>query len=244
MNLHVINSNSLGNSYLLEAERETLIIDMGVNFKHIKKALRYNLNKVAAALLSHSHRDHSLSAQAIMNAGIDVYGHPETFKALNLTGHRCRQINAGIVIKIGGFKVKPFPVKHDVPCYGYLIDHSESGLICFITDTYYVEYTFRGVSHFIVETNFGKQIIADKMAEGLTQKFRRDRILQSHFSMEDCRDFLIANDLSGVKTITLIHLSDSHSDEAMFKHEVEKATGKQVNVANAGLTFNLSKQPF
>lgn len=55
MNLKIIGTGSKGNCYLLQGENETLIIEAGVNFADIKKALNYNLSNVVGVLLSHAH---------------------------------------------------------------------------------------------------------------------------------------------------------------------------------------------
>jgi phosphoribosyl 1,2-cyclic phosphodiesterase len=51
--------------------------------------------------------------------------------------------------------------------------------------------------------------------------------------LEQVKEFLKANDLSKVQQIVLIHLSDGNSDEALFKTEIQKLTGKPVYVAPA-----------
>ena len=63
-------------------------------------------------------------------------------------------------------------------------------------------------------------------------------------SLETCLDVLRNNDLKMVNNILLIHLSDSNSDEVLFKQEVSDLTGKIVNIANKGLVINFDKEPF
>jgi hypothetical protein len=50
-------------------------------------------------------------------------------------------------------------------------------------------------------------------------------------SLETCKGFLRANDLSRVQEIWLLHLSDANSDAARFKREIQELTGKVVYVA-------------
>lgn len=245
MRCKIIGSSSAGNSYLLEAESETLILEVGVRMDKIKKALYFNFDKVVGALITHEHRDHSLSAQAVMNAGIDCYSSRGTFNALGLSGHRAKIIEAGLLFKVGGFRIKAFDVRHDcAQPFGYLISHEECGLICFLTDTFYCPYKFADVNHFVVEANFSEAIIRKKISEGQTARFLRNRIIQSHFSIENCKEFLLANNLSKVQTITLIHLSDAHSDELDFKRQIEECTGKTTYIADKGMNINLSINRF
>ena len=46
----------------------------------------------------------------------------------------------------------------------------------------------------------------------------RNRILESHMSLKHFLELLKATDLSKVKAIYLLHLSDSNSDEELFKN--------------------------
>lgn len=50
-------------------------------------------------------------------------------------------------------------------------------------------------------------------------------------SLETVKGFLAANDLSRVREIWLLHLSDDHSDAERFRREVMELTGKEVHVA-------------
>ena len=56
MLLKILNSNSSGNCYILQAEdNSSLIIEGGVNLKEVKKALNFNISKVAGVIISHEH---------------------------------------------------------------------------------------------------------------------------------------------------------------------------------------------
>lgn len=56
MLLKCVNTGSQnGNCYILESETEALILDAGVRYKDVLKALGYNISKVAGILLSHEH---------------------------------------------------------------------------------------------------------------------------------------------------------------------------------------------
>ena len=154
---------------------------------------------------------------------------------------------------IGGFKVMPFDLEHfdivnglkrRVPCLGFLIDHPESGKYIFITDTFYCKHSFDGLNNIIIEANYSKEIIDRKFGADSGKEFLRNRILQSHFSLANCKDMLSANDLSAVNNIVLIHLSDSNSNEKQFVKEVSELTGKNVTAAVNGLEINFCKTPF
>ena len=141
--------------------------------------------------------------------------------------------------QIGSFKVLPFEAKHDVECYSFLIEHPECGKIVFITDSYYCKYTFKDVKHWIIEANYSKKIIDEKIEKHGINHFLKDRILKSHLSLENCIATLKANDLSKTQNIILIHLSDSNSNEKEFKKEIEQQVQRFCQVANNGMNINL-----
>lgn len=250
MTLKVLGSSSAGNCYLLENEKETLIIEAGLRFDAIQKALKFNLRKVVGCLVSHEHGDHCKGAKEVLQKGISIYASEGTHKGINVflkfeRHHRQINIYPGQQFYAGNFRIIPFDVKHDAyQPTGFLINHEETGTILFITDTYYVANTFRGLNNVIVEANFCQKILDQKMADGATPDFLRNRIFKSHMSLATCKDLLRANDLSNVNNIVLIHLSDSNSDAKRFQKEVTEVTGKVVHIAEPGLQVNFSKEPF
>lgn len=246
MKLTVINSNSSGNCYVLQNDKEALIIECGVHIDKIKQAVGYSIIKVAGCILSHEHKDHSKSVFEMMGAGINVWSSKGTHQACGSFGkHRAKIMEKGHSYQIGSFSVLPFDVKHDcAEPFGFLINHHETGTILFLTDSYYTEYTFKNLRNVIIEANYCETILDRKLRDGASPKFLRDRVIESHMSLQTCLQTLQANDLGNVNNILLIHLSDSNSDEGRFKKEVQQLTGKQVHVANPGLVIDLNKQPF
>ena len=251
MILKVISSSSKGNCYLLENDNETLIIECGVRFDVIQRALKFNLKKVVAALITHEHLDHCKGVKTVVSKGINVYATPGTHKGINAAlkfAKHHRQIDIhpqARSTRIGRFSVIAFDVKHDAlqPC-GFLINHEETGTVLFLTDTYYSGYTFRNVNNMIVEANYCQKILDERMANNESPDFLRNRIFQSHMSLATCKELLQANDLRQVNNIVLIHLSDSNSDAERFKREVTEVTGKTVHVAKPGLEIEFAKYPF
>ena len=246
MKLKIIGTGSKGNAYVLENEHEALLIECGVNISEIKKVLNFNLNKIVGCIVTHEHLDHSKSIVDVMKSGINVWTGAKTYTALKtLNHHRANVIASKQEIQIGRFKVMAFDVKHDAAePLGYLIEHQDCGKILFLTDTYYCAYTFKGLNNIIIEANYSKAIIDRKFGAESGKEFLRNRILKSHFSIENCKEMLSANDLSKVNNIVLIHLSDSNSDEKQFQKEISELTGKTVTIANNGMEIPFKKTPF
>jgi phosphoribosyl 1,2-cyclic phosphodiesterase len=82
----------------------------------------------------------------------------------------------------------------------------------------------------MLECNFSNEILERNYANGLIERSRYIRLMESHMSLERVKDFLKANDTSKLKEIYLMHLSDSNSDAALFKKEIEQITGVPVYV--------------
>jgi phosphoribosyl 1,2-cyclic phosphodiesterase len=247
MQLKIIGSSSAGNSYILENDKEALLIELGVNFKQIKKALNFNVGKVAGAVVTHSHQDHCCSVNDAMKAGIEVYATIEEFEAMGLNEHhRMNFIAPNKPFNVGNFKILPFDVKHDTPDpVGFLINHADCGNVLFLTDTFYTPYTFRNLNNIIIECNYSTAIINQKVKAGESPEFLRNRVLKSHMHLDTCKDVLRANDLSAVNHIVLIHLSNDNSNATLFQSEIEQLTGKNVSVADAGIVIeNFDKSPF
>jgi len=246
MELTVIGTGSKGNAYILGNGDEALLIECGVNIKDIKKALDFDLSKVVGCICTHEHFDHSKSIFDVMKLGIDVHSSQGTLKSRFVDGQpRAKHIVSKQAFSIGNFKILPFDVKHDAAePLGFLIEHPECGKVLFLTDTYFCEYTFKGLHNIIIEANYSNEIIDRKFGADSGKEFLRNRILRSHFSLANCKDMLSANDLTQVNNIVLIHLSDSNSDEKQFHKEVAELTGKNVTVASNGMKINFNKTPF
>lgn len=245
MMLKIIATGSSGNCYLLEGENETLIIELGVRFSELKKALDYDFSNVAGAIITHEHLDHSKGLKEALDNGINCYASNGTFEALKIKHHNATKVSHGKTFLVGGFKILPFNVHHDVKePLGFLIEHKECGRVLFITDTIYCDYTFKGLNNIIIEANYSEEIIKQKLGDTWQGEFLKNRILKSHMSLKTCINTLSCNDLSKVNNLILIHLSDSNSDERIFKKEVEEATGKMVTVAKKNQSISFNKIPF
>jgi phosphoribosyl 1,2-cyclic phosphodiesterase len=244
MKLNIINSNSDGNCYLFTDNKgETLIVECGVRFDKIKQALNFDLSNVVGCLITHEHGDHCKGVIDAVKSGIDIYGTAGTIKGMKFDHHRLNVVQKGKVFNLGCFGVIAFDTHHDVnePC-GFLIKHEEMGTTLFLTDTIYCDYSFPGLNNVLIEANYSQDIIDEKLS---SNRFLRNRVIQSHMSIETAIKTLKANDLTKVNNIVLIHLSDRNSDAKVFKKRIEDATLKTVTIATAGLVLeNFNIYPF
>ncbi len=241
MVLKVLGSSSSGNCYILENKQEALIIEAGVKFIDVKKALDFDIRKVVGCLITHQHNDHAKYIKNMVDSGFLTLALPEVWTAKGVSDSRALCIESGKGYRFGGFKVLPFTACHDVPCVGYLIEHKETGRIMFLTDSCMCEYVFPGLNHVMIECNYSDEKLIEAINAGRTLPSQRDRLMTSHMELDTCKEFLRANDLSKVSNIILLHLSDNNSDEGRFVKEIERLTGKMVYAARAGLEIELER---
>ncbi|QDS35868.1 MBL fold metallo-hydrolase [Brevibacillus brevis] len=225
-------SSSQGNCYHISDGTTALLLECGIRFKDIQRALHFQTSSIAGCLVTHEHGDHVKGIAEVMKAGIDVYASRGTLESLKVTGHRAVPIQAQKQFTLGSWTILPFDVQHDVAePLGFLFANRSGEKLVFITDSYYCKYKFNSLTHIMLECNYSLKILDENIAAGRVPPVMRKRLLRSHFSLENCKEFLRANDLSKVQSIWLLHLSDSNSDETLFKREIQELTGKPVIVA-------------
>mgnify|MGYP000475300427 FL=1 len=245
MRLNVLGSDSNGNCYVLQTDKEALIIEAGVRFSEVKKILKWQLSKVVGAVITHEHNDHAKYIRDFVSNGITVLALPSVFKAKGIDSLSFRkEIEPMHGYIVGGFKVFAMPVCHDVPCVGFIIEHEDMGRMLFVTDTMMLEYRVPGLNHILLEANYAEDILDAKIEAGSVPLSMKPRLIHSHMEIETTKGILRANDLSGVNEIILIHLSNGNSDERRFVREVQETSGKPVYAAVAGLELNLSINPY
>lgn len=212
-----------------------LLLECGIPIAKIKKACGFRLSSMAGCLMTHEHKDHSKAAAEIMAAGVDLYCSPGTAEAAGLSGHRLQSVRAKERFQIGTWTVLPFDTRHDArePLGFLLASHGER--LLFATDTFYLRYTFAGLTHVMLECNYALDTLDANIAAGYVDQSRRARLLRSHMSLEQCKATLAANDLSAVREIHLLHLSFKNSDAQRFKTEIQRLTGKPVYIAGGSV---------
>lgn len=236
MRLKVIGTGSSGNCYLLGNDTEALLIECGLPFAQIKRALDYDLRKVKACIVSHSHKDHSLSIPDLQRSGIPVYGPSGIYPDIEASHNQRRRFVS--------FTVRPLAVEHDVHCLAYVISHPDMGRLLFVTDTYSFPYRVKGLNHILMEANYCDRKLEQNIDAGLIPDSLRQRIVTSHMEIGMAVTHLTAQDLSKVRNILLIHLSQGNSEPDNFKTQVEAATGIPTQIAVPGLEMELNVEPY
>jgi len=224
-------SGSSGNFYIVEDGNEKLLIECGISITKIKQSLEFKLTDVIGCLVTHSHLDHSKESEKLFSSGVNVYMSKGTADKLNLKSHRLKIIKAHKQFNINDWSILPFDVHHDDPePLNFLIQKGNEKLV-YLTDTFYCKYKFNNLTRIMIECNYSKKILDENIAAGRVPMVQKNRLLKSHFSLKNVKDFLKANDLSKVREIWLLHLSDRNSNAERFKREIQEISGCPVYIA-------------
>jgi len=231
MDIEAFASSSAGNCYHITDGKTRLLLDAGISYKEIQRRLNFKVSAMAGVLVTHEHMDHAKAVKDLMKNGIDCYMSAGTADVLGITGHRLKVVRAKRQFQLGTWTILPFDVQHDtLEPLGFLLASGSEKLL-YATDTYYLKYQFSGLTHLLIECNHSYEIIRAKADSGTLPLEQKNRLMRSHFSLENLKKFLLSNDLSRVQEIWLIHLSDRNSDAAQFKREIQELTGKLVIIA-------------
>jgi len=237
MEIIPIASSSNGNCYYISDGSSHLLIECGIRIDKIAKAIPVNLTELNGCLISHEHKDHSLSASKLLRY-CHIFASKGTLEELSIESYKYKQheIKHNQALRIGTFAVIGFNVQHDAKePLGYLIySEATKEKLLFATDTFYIQSKFAKLNYIMIECNYAKEILKKNIDGGKIPKVVAKRLYSSHFELENVKEFLKANDLSQVKAIYLMHLSDGNSDEIRFKHEIMALTGKPVIVCLKG----------
>lgn len=201
-------SGSTGNLFTLEDGHTSILIECGLSYRKMQQTLPKPPTSYDACLISHMHKDHAEGAYDLLKRGVQV-----------ITGENLQEI----VIKVGTFDVRSFPVKHDdeMPCFGYIIrSRVDLESLIFIIDGAYTGTRFDfSATIWAIEANHAQ----DLLRPGHLQDVRTSN---THMHIGQAISTLLENNLSRTREIHLLHLSDSErSDEARFIREVQGATG-------------------
>jgi len=225
-------SGSSGNAYWISDGHTEILLECGIRFKDIQKALDFKTSNLSGCLVSHEHKDHTRGLKDVVKAGINVYASQGTIDAEGIEHHRIKTVENKKQFKIGTWTILPFDLQHDAAePFGFLLMNEQGDRLLFATDTYYVRYKFKGLNYIMVECNYAIDILDYNIEHGIVPQVMKKRLVKSHFSLENLKEFLMANDLSNVQEIHLIHLSNNNADPERFKREVQELTGKVVYVS-------------
>ena len=232
LKLKCLGSGSSGNCYLLSTETETLILDCGIPIIEIKKGLNFDLSKVVGCVVTHSHKDHSLSVKDFENMGIPVFKPYGNKESISLKGWNGTIQAFDLTDKDGKF-MHTNADGSECPCYGFLITHPELGRMLYITDTELVKWRFKDINHILISCNYQRKYIDD---ENLA---KRNHVFRGHMELETVKEFIKANNSDSLQNIILCHLSSENINPLEALEEVKTVVKCPVYLAKKGMEIDL-----
>ena len=217
MNVIYSKTGSKGNASVITDGNTFIQIDAGIQPDKVNREINYRLSKVKGVLTSHGHGDHAAYIDRYLKLGIKVYANEDVWSktVLSWPTRNAVTIEAGKQFKIGTFIIVPFDVYHinsdgsDCPNLGFLIYSSVTKeKLLWATDCSYIENRFPPLDYICVECNY---VDVDDYKSELEYMngFVEKRRVRSHLSLNRCVDFLKQQDLSRIKEIRLLHLTES-----------------------------------
>jgi phosphoribosyl 1,2-cyclic phosphodiesterase len=238
MNFHKYYSSSRGNLYAVEAASgERLLIDPGVTWRKLQKALDFDLGNIAGCLVSHEHKDHSKAVHDVLNAGIDVFATEGTLKGIDeflLSHRRIHIIRDKERFGVGEtFEVFPFGVHHDAaePLGFVITENSSNGdgkeeNLLFVADTSHVTQRF-GTAFDIVAIccSYDKAALKARVDNGDVNETFAKRLLTSHMeravTLRYVTEFCV---MDKCREIYLLHASRDNIHIRGVRKELEEGT--------------------
>jgi len=227
----VLASGSRGNAYVVSDGATPLLLEAGIPLRQLRPKAGFKISALVGCLLSHEHLDHAKAAANVMRAGVDLWCSSGSAEALGLGGHRLHIARAKEPFTLGTWTILPFDTVHDaVEPLGFLLTSGSERLL-YATDTAYIRYRFPGCTVMMLECNYDLQTLKANVESGLVPREVKRRVLRSHMSIDTLCGFLRANDLSRLREVWLLHLSDDSGDAEGFRRRVAEITGRIVRVA-------------
>jgi len=203
------------------------MLECGVAWPKLQKALSYDLTNIDGCLLTHEHADHSKAVKEVMRAGIDVYASAGTFEALGVEKNRRAKVivvYAGITNK--AFDGYAFPIIHDaVEPFGYIVrEVGTNEYLLFVPDSGFIKQRFNiKFSIIAIECSYDINILQHRVDTQDINETLAKRLLMSHMekqvTMKYLADFC---DLSKCREIHLLHMSGDNINRLRTKKEFEE----------------------
>ena len=195
--------------YIVTGNKEKLILDCGLPIKVIKQGLDFDLQGIQAVLVTHCHKDHSLSVDDFKKNGFEVWQ-----PYIEYAEYTIQRIYHKV---FGKFSVKCFPLPHNgTDNFGFLIE-CDGQKILYMTDFEYCPYVFvkQKINHILIECNYQQELV-DMDLPNYEHKIR------GHCSLDTCKEFIKVNAADSIQTVILCHLGQETTEPEECVAEIQK----------------------
>lgn len=236
LNFISFGSGSSGNCYYLYTETDSLMIDVGVGIRTLKKHFHnygLRLEEVHHLLVTHDHADHVKSVGSLStDYHLPVYSTRKVHAGIErnycvrkkIEPGRVKVIEKNVPFTLGEFTVTPFGVPHDsTDNVGYFVECGDVAF-CLITDCGHITdemHDFIGrANYLVIEANHSVQMLQ----QGNYPQYLKERILgpTGHLSNDDCAQALADYATSALRHVWLCHLSEENNHPELARKTVEQ----------------------
>ncbi len=223
-------SSSSGNFYEVVGggrKPRRLLLECGVRWKLLLKALCFDLSGIDGCLITHEHKDHCKAALQVIEAGIDIYSSEGTIAKMGLTESRrtiCVEAYDSCRPSVN-FSVIPFGIRHDaIEPFGFLVlDLESSDTLLFAPDNGFIEQKWDiQFTHIAMECSYDPEILRYNVKEGYLPVVVGKRLQNTHTSTEVAKRYLDKfTDLTKCREIHLLHCSEGNLNKEKTRKEFE-----------------------
>ncbi len=229
-------SGSSGNCYYLYTEKDSLLIDVGVGIRTLKKHFHsYGLlfENVKNILVTHDHADHVKSVGSLSgDYHIPVYTTRKVHDGIEhnfcvrkkICAEVAHVIEKGKTFNLGEFKITPFEVPHDsTDNVGYRVE-CEGVVFCLMTDVGHLTdemLQYIGEANYLViEANYDNEMLM----QGPYPQYLKERISgpNGHLNNEECAKGIAEHATEKLKHVWLCHLSEENNHPELARKTIEQ----------------------
>jgi phosphoribosyl 1,2-cyclic phosphodiesterase len=220
-------SGSAGNLYeVVAGNGARIIIDPGVRWELLIKALNYELDNIEACLVSHSHLDHCKSALNMMNNGIATYVSAGALEAMDKVRlHRNSYLIKDEYLCCPNFDIGFFSTFHDAPDpLGFIIkENATKNHLLFATDTSHIRQSFKIPFRIIaIECSYDRDLLDNRVLNKTINETLAKRLLESHMEKSVAMNYIKNHcALWNCEELHLLHMSESGIDKEATRKEFE-----------------------
>jgi len=251
-----LGSGSSGNCYFLSSGGKSIIIDVGLGVRTLKKnaaLMGVDLGEAVAILITHDHADHIKSVGSLcVDLQIPVYATERVHRGIEenyfvnqkIPSELRKELNPYDAFQICDFRITPFAVPHDShDCVGFFIEVAEHNF-CLLTDVGCISETIgtfiSRANHLVIEANYDPEMLWT----GRYPHYLKERITSGcgHLSNQQCAEAIATFATPLLKNVWLCHLSQENNHPELARKSVDSYLRSKGLCPGADFNFEVLKR--
>ena len=224
----VIASGSGGNCTALICGKVIILLDAGIGFDRIQRALDFQ--NPTAALITHEHGDHAKisTVQELLKRGVEIFMTRGTAEALKLEkSHRLNLIEPVTRYQLEDLKFYATPTIHDAAAPVMFSIGNAKFSLRYIVDSGEIPLQLAPTDYLLIETNY----LETELLNAKIDATQKERISKNHLSFEKALRWINRNNfLDRFKEIHLMHISKRHGNGEKFRQVIKNLVGADTKV--------------